>query len=302
MAMENPNQKQELTTVFVLLGALISLALVGPMSAEKIMEMWRQIFSQAHAIPTSLEETQGFLFFALNNVISILSPILIAIFFGGIVASLIRTRGLKISGDRLIPKFSRLNPVAGFKRIFSATSLMAFFKSIFIVTVISVVVFFAIKIKLNEILPMTGINASQIFTFMGEGALEILLIVLLSIALLAVIGKFASKKKPGMTRHEIAAGVSVADVVVINPEGVCVAIRYDKNKSAPYVVAKGRGLLARKIIAAAKSADVAIVEDISLASALFNSVEAGRVIPARLYQSVSEILTYVYRLKDKTTV
>lgn len=318
MARENSNQKadaaavhkskgfQELTTVFVLLGVLISLALAGPMSARKIMEMWRQIFSQAHMIPTAMGDTQGLVFFALNNVISILWPVLIAILLGGIAASLIQARGLKISGDRLIPKFSRLNPATGLKRFFSATSLMEPLKSIFKISVIIIIAFIVIKSRFKEILLMTGNNVGRIFAFMGETAMEIMFKVALAMALLVVINfifqKYANKKKLGITRREVAAAVPAADVVVSNPGNICVAIRYDKNKPAPYVAAKGKGRMAREILAAARRADVAIVEDKSLASVLFKSVEAGRTIPASLYKSVAEILTHGCQLKDKTTV
>lgn len=149
---------------------------------------------------------------------------------------------------------------------------------------------------------MTEINTGQVLVFMGETAVEILLKVLLALTLIAVIGKFVVKKKPGMTLREAAAAVSGSDVVAAHQESVCVAIRYDKNKAVPYVAAKGKGRLAREILAAARNNDVAIVEDKSLATTLFNSIEAGRAIPASHYKRVAEILTHACRLKHKTTV
>jgi len=92
--------------------------------------------------------------------------------------------------------------------------------------------------------------------------------------------------------------VPKADVIVTNPTHYAVALRYDENKNrAPIVVAKGTELLALKIREIATESGVPIVEAPPLARALYKSVELGREVPAALYVTVAQVLTYVYQLR-----
>lgn len=327
---------REVTSVFVLLGAMISLMIAGPMSLRKMMETWRQIFSQSYSIQLTLEETQGLAFFIFDSVVGTLGPLMLAILAAGIAANLIQTEGLKFSFHPLVPKFGKLNPIKGLKRIFSMNALMELFKSVFKIAIISAIAFFTIKSRFNEIVTMTGLSPGQILSLLGEITIEILFKVLLAMVLLAVIDfsfqRYTYKKNLRMSKQEVKeerketeghpivkqriravqnemfrkrmmAKIGDADVVVTDQSDFAVAIRYDKEKlDAPYVLGKGKGLLAERISALARENGVALVEDKTLAQSLFKTADVGQIIPERLYRSVAEILAYAYRLKGKTSV
>jgi flagellar biosynthetic protein FlhB len=91
------------------------------------------------------------------------------------------------------------------------------------------------------------------------------------------------------------ADVPTADVVVTNPTHFAVALRYDPQKAAPEVVAKGSDLLAKKIREIAADCGVPVIADPPLARSLHASVEVGHVIPEELYQAVAQLLAFVYR-------
>lgn len=327
---------REVTSVFVLLGAMISLMIAGPMSLRKMMETWRQIFSQSWSIQLTLEETQRLSFFIFDNVMGILGPIMLAIFVAGIAANLIQTEGLKFSLHPLVPNFGKINPINGVKRIFSMNALMELFKSVFKIAVISAIAFFTIRSRFDEIVSMMGLSPGQILMFLGEITLEILFKVLLAMVLLSVLDfsfqRYIYKKNLRMTKQEVKeerketeghpivkqrirtvqiemvrkrmmAEIGDADVVVTDSHDIAVAIRYDKEKlEAPYVLGKGKGHLAERISDLARENGVPLVEDKTLAQSLYKTADIGQIIPERLYRAVAEILAYAYRLKGKTSV
>jgi flagellar biosynthetic protein FlhB len=96
-------------------------------------------------------------------------------------------------------------------------------------------------------------------------------------------------------RARMMADVPTADVVVTNPTHFAVALKYDAEKAAPEVVAKGSDLIAKKIREIAASSGVPVIADPPLARSLHSSVEVGHVIPEELYQAVAQLLAFVYR-------
>jgi len=327
---------RELTSAFVLLMAILSFAIAGAFSTKHMMATWNHLFSQSHAIPFEISDLRELLGWVMKNIFIILSPILLSIMLGGIMANLIQTGGLKFSLHPLIPKFHKLNPIVGFKRIFSWNSLMELFKSLFKITLISLIAFFVIKSHLGELPAMMDMDIGPILVFMGEMSLEILIWVLLAMIFLAVVDyifqRFTYLKNLRMTKQQVKderkdtegnpqikqrvrsvqlemmrrrmmTAVPDADVVVTNPTEIAVAIKYDRGKGeAPVVVAKGRGMIADKIREIALAHDVPIVENKPLARLLYKTVEISQLIPDHLYKAVAEILAYVYRLKGKNLV
>ena len=93
--------------------------------------------------------------------------------------------------------------------------------------------------------------------------------------------------------------VPKADVIVTNPTHFAVALKYEKGMTAPVVVAKGADFVAQKIKSVGRENDVPLVENRPLARALYASTEVGGSVPRELYQSVAEVLAYVYRLKHR---
>ena len=327
---------RELTSAFVLLMAILAFSMAGAFSTKHMMGTWHHLFTQSHAIPLQVDDLRGLLGWVMKNTFIIMSPVLLSIMLGGIVANLIQTGGVKFSFHPLIPKFHKLNLLAGLKRIFSWSSLMELFKSIFKITLISLIAFFVIKSHLKEITSMMDMDVAPILIFMGKMGLEIMIWVLLAMIFLAVLDytfqRFNYLKNLRMTKQQVKeerkdsegnpqikqrvrsvqldmmrrrmmSAVPEADVVVTNPTEIAVAIKYDReNSEAPVVVAKGRGVIADKIREIALAHEVPIVENKPLAQLLYKTVEISQLIPAHLYKAVAEILAYVYRLKGKNLV
>ena len=324
---------KEMTSSVILLAAILSLFLVGQKGPQEMMLLWRAILSELHTVDLSTEELFRVLVLVMKNTFLILSPILLSIMSAGVISNLIQTRGLKISSHPLIPKFNKLNPLKGISRIFSKNSLNELFKSIFKITIISIISYQTIKGRWDEIPPLMGFDVGQIMIFMGQVSLEIMFKVLVVMIFLSSIDylfqrytylenlrmtkqevKEERKDTDGnpqikqrirqvqleMARRRMMTAVPDADVVVTNPTHLAVAIKYDVDKySAPILVAKGAGNIAEKIRTLAEEYDIPLVEDKPLAQVLHKTVEVGQLIPASLYKAVAEILAYVYRLKGK---
>ncbi|MEI3211097.1 MAG: EscU/YscU/HrcU family type III secretion system export apparatus switch protein [Lachnospiraceae bacterium] len=125
----------------------------------------------------------------------------------------------------------------------------------------------------------------------------------MSIRMRKEIRQVKGKQKQRMqeaSRRRMMQHLPEADVVITNPTHYAVAIKYDPDiAAAPYVIAKGEDLLAAKIKEVARENNVEIVENKPLARMLYANVDIGGLIPPELYQSVAEVLAFVYHLKGK---
>ncbi|HQG30519.1 MAG TPA: flagellar biosynthesis protein FlhB [Deltaproteobacteria bacterium] len=259
-------------------------------------------------------------------------PILFVFLAVGIASNILQV-GFIFSGEPIVPKFSRLDPVAGFKnRFLSLRSLELLIKNIVILLVIIWVSYRAIRRELPVFPPLMNSDVSVIVLTLFKSSMHILwdfLWVFIVIALADyMFQKWQHTKDLMMTKEELKEEfkhtegnpiiksrirsiqfhmarqrmmkeVPKADVVITNPTHLAVALKYERGKMiAPVVIAKGAGFLAEKIREVARSSRIPIVEDKPLAQALYKTVEIGDVIPEEWYKAVAEILAYVYRLKS----
>jgi flagellar biosynthetic protein FlhB len=260
----------------------------------------------------------------------IILPILGATFLAALAAPL-AIGGWNFSGEALIPQFSKLNPITGLSRMFSARGSVELGKGIAKVLVVSLIGW----VLLSGLTPqMMGLSNEPLNGAIGHSAalagyaLLVLCFGLVAIAAFDVpfqLWQHARDLK--MTREEVkeeykesegspetrgrireaqrvlARGrmmqeVPKADVVITNPTHFAVALRYDESRMrAPVVVAKGTDLLAARIREIATENGVPLVAAPPLARALYRSVELGHEVPAALYVTVAQVLTYVYQLK-----
>ncbi|BAS14030.1 flagellar biosynthetic protein FlhB [Arthrobacter sp. Hiyo8] len=102
-----------------------------------------------------------------------------------------------------------------------------------------------------------------------------------------------------MSRNRMIGAIADADVVIVNPTHVAVALKYDAGKAAPRVVAKGAGVIAARIREEAEATSVPMVQDIPLARALHSACELGQEIPVELYRAVAGVLAFVMSLKAR---
>ncbi|MEK6578601.1 MAG: EscU/YscU/HrcU family type III secretion system export apparatus switch protein, partial [Bdellovibrionota bacterium] len=241
--------------------------------------------------------------------------------------------GAIFSLDPLQPDMGKLNPLTGFKKIFSIKSgydaLRLTFK---LATVGSVAYWFVKKEVMGVPLYIANEPASllPIYAHVGKAIFLSMIVVLFIFAGIDFgLQRWDYSKKMKMTKQEakqehkeregdpqikarirsvqreiarrrMMSAVKKADVVITNPTHIAVAITYDKdNMLAPKVVAKGADFIAQKIKAIATEAGVPMVENVPLARTLFKSVKINQYVPRVLYQAVAEVLAYVYRLKNR---
>ena len=237
----------------------------------------------------------------------------------------------KFTAKPLKPKFSKMNPLKGVKKIISAQSLFELLKAIVKVIFIVILAYQTIKDKiliLYSLYDMSMMKAlGTIGTVVTDLGIRISAFYLVVAAVDFVYQKMKFKKDMRMSKQEVkdeyknsegdpqiksqikqrmrqasqrrmVQSVPEADVVITNPTHFAVALKYDADSGkAPIVVAKGEDFLAQRIKDMARENGVEIVENKPLARMLYHNVELGEEIPPELYQAVAEVLAYVYGLK-----
>lgn len=239
----------------------------------------------------------------------------------------------KITAEPLKPKFDKINPVSGMKRLFSKDKIMELLKSVAKIGVLTYVVYDYLKDQWALVLNMYSYTLSQAIELIGTTVIDIGLRISAMFAVIAAVDFIYQKKKfhddMMMSKQEVKdeykqsegdpkvksqqrsrmqqasqrrmmQELPKADVVITNPTHLAVALLYDKEKNeAPVVIAKGADYLAQKIKEVARENTIEIVENKPLARMLYHNVDIGAQIPPELYQMVAEVLAYVYGLKGK---
>lgn len=324
----------ELNAAAVLLVTAGSLHFLGGSVGATLLEVMK---SALNVSPTEALDPGLALSAASAEVLRALiacAPILGLTMVAALVAPL-ALGGWNLSFEALAPNFSRLDPIAGFGRFFSAHGAVelgkAFGKFLIVATV-------AVAVLRKQSPHLLALGAAPLPVAIAQAATlasDALLAVSGGLVLIAAIDvpwqlwQYSDKLK--MTRDEIRQEfkesegapevrsrirrtqrefarrrmmheVPKADVVVVNPTHFAVALRYDESRMrAPLVVAKGTDLVAARIREIATEHAVLIFEAPPLARALHHSVEIGGEIPAALYVAVAQVLTYIYQLKAART-
>lgn len=262
----------------------------------------------------------------------ILLPILLIGFAVALISDLFQVKW-RPTTKPLQPKFSKLNPLNGFKKIFSAQSLVELVKSIAKILLIALVSYSYIKDKGDLLYALYDMSMMQAVNLIGETVID--LGIRISAIYMIIAGadfmyqKYKFKNDMKMTKQEVkeeyknAEGdpeikgkikarmreasqrrmmqaIPKADVVITNPTHYAVAIQYDTEVApAPIVVAKGSDYLAQKIKEIARENNIEIVEDKPLARMLYANVDVDKQIPPELYQAVAEVLAMVYHAQGR---
>lgn len=250
----------------------------------------------------------------------------------GVASSLLQT-GFVFATQPLTPDLSRLNPLAGLRRLVSLRSLVEMVKAGLKLVVVGWVAFVVLRDRATDMMGLLGgdlrATAAVPFWAVFDLALRVGLIFLALAVFDFVYQRWEQEKRLRMTREELReelkrtegdplirsrirqrqralasrrmmAAVPRATVVIINPVHVAVALEYRPEvMAAPRVTAKGQRLIAERIKEIAREYKVPIVENPPLAQALFQAVEIGQAIPGALYQAVAEVLAFIYRLRGR---
>jgi flagellar biosynthetic protein FlhB len=323
----------DLTAATLLLSVIFLLQWAGPGLVSTLKGLIEQAFSPEFLVSPLTGSVPSRLLGLLSEPLSALVPL-----FGGLmlVALLVNVAqvGLRASPKRLAPKLSSLSPMKGIKRLFGggngwASIVMSMGKLL----LVSAAAYSAIHGRLPEIVAAQLLSFQQIFGLGCEVFVAVALRIAVVLLVLAILDyawqRFRVEKQLRMTKQEVKEemkrmegdphikarrrqiamqrvlqrinkDVPGADVVVTNPTEFAVAIRYDAaTMNAPKVVAKGRGYIAQRIRDVAAMNGVPILERPPLARALFRLVEVGQEIPEQFYNTVAEILAYVYEISGR---
>jgi flagellar biosynthetic protein FlhB len=280
----------------------------------------------------SINSAEGILSDAIITIILISLPVFATAALIAFVVVLFQVKW-KISFKIIRPKFSKINPINGFRKIISGDKLVDLLIELVKITVICYIAYSTLKgqwrllfqlydmelipaiLLIGNLVINLGLQISMIFLIIGLGDLIYQKLKFKKDMRMTkqevkdefknsegdpqVKGKIRSKMKE-ISMRRMMQNLPKADVVITNPTHLAAAIQYDKEISpAPVLIAKGADYLAQKIKDAAKENNITIVENKPLARMLYYNVEIGAEVPPELYQMTAEVLAYVYGLKNK---
>lgn len=240
--------------------------------------------------------------------------------------------GIWFSPKLLAPKLNKLNPLKGFKRMFGPQGLWQLVKSLIKSLALMLVVFLSVKNLLPTVYASGTQSLSSLINIAARTAVNVLRFaalagLALAVADIAVVRRRNNKelkmskyevkqehksqegdpymkssrraKARSMSQNRMMRQVPHADVVLVNPTHVAVALKYEAGQGAPTVVAKGADHVAARIRELAKEHRIPMVQDVPLARTLYHSCEIGQEIPSDLYKAVAMVLAFIMTLKSR---
>ncbi|WP_022767235.1 MULTISPECIES: flagellar biosynthesis protein FlhB [unclassified Butyrivibrio] len=331
-------KSQEIATAFTLLALFVIIRVIYPFMGTNFQTLFERVYNN---IPNVARTYDGMLPIAyirsiLTNAILtmflISAPFFIVAFIIAFLSDLVQV-GFKPTSKPLQPKLSKLNPISGMKKIFSARKLFDLGKSLLKLVVMAAVIYSFFTGRTESLFLLYDMPLGQAIGLMGNLIIDLGFRIAAAYMVIAFIDLIYQRRKFNkdmmMTKKEVKdeyknsegdpqvkgaqkrrmmeasrrrmmQQLPQADVVITNPTHYAVAIKYDAEESdAPVVVAKGADYLAQKIKEIARDNKVEIVENKPLARMLYANVEVGEMVPPELYKAVAEVLAYVYHLQGK---
>lgn len=325
-------RSKEITLALTLLTSTLILSLLGSYASGNLGANF--IYFIGNSLGTAIDEGKVTKIFitAVIRIAFIVLPLAIPIMMAGILGNFLQT-GVIFTKEPLKPDLGKLNPINGFKRMFSSRTAVELLKDIAIVAVVGYIGYKYVKDNIVSIMNYSYMNVRAVlegFKGLVVGIFLKITLIMMAIAIADFIyEKLKFRKEMRMTKEEVKEefkqdegdpqikgkrrqiqrqmasrrmmqSVPKATVVVTNPTHIAVALSYDEGKNeAPVVVAKGADYLAMKIKEKASEYDVPIIENKPLARLLYENVEIDDEIPEKMYQAVAEILAVVYKLKKR---
>jgi flagellar biosynthetic protein FlhB len=325
-------RSREVNSVAVLLGGVVLLWATAPVIHGGLAGLLRSSLGEALARPVTAANAPELLGGALTRGLAAMGPLAAGLVVVALLASYGQV-GLMVTPQSVQPKLSHIDPVQGFKRMFSLRAVMRTVFALLKLGLIVAVLVLAIRSRVEEFLPLVNARAGGLFAYLCRTSALVCLQVCAVLVVIAIADygyqRWEHERKLRMTRQELREEMKrmegdplvksrirqiqrevarrrmmqelpQADVVVTNPTHYAVALRYDAARmEAPSVVAKGRDRLAAKIRDLARQHGIPFVEDPVLARTLYRTVELGAEIPLALYQAVARVLSYIYQLRRR---
>ena len=324
---------KELSSAALLAGIVLTLVATSPIILDAMRQLMSQIFRN---LAQSEELSVDSIFTLSGEILSIILPAFApfagVIILVGIFASVLQV-GVLITFKAIAPKFNKISPLTGLKRLFSSQSLADFLKSMAKLIIVGFVGYLTYIDKITELNGLSVSTPESILIYNFTVVAEVAGKIVLALVAIAIFDYFYQRwhheQQLMMTKQEVKdetkqtegdpqlkarirqiqremsnarmmQEVPKADAVIVNPTHFSVAILYDRDvMTAPEVIAKGADHLALRMRTVARENNVPILERPELARDLYANVEIGDDIPERFYKAIAEILAFVYRLRKR---
>ena len=323
-------RSKELNTMLIMAVAALSFIMIGQTMVNDLSDVLKTNFQISREDIFDSRAILRFFYAAIIDGFFLLMP-----FFGiMIVAALLAPMsigGWSFSIEAMQPKFSKLNPIKGMKKVFSVKGLVEMIKAMAKFILVAAVAMIVIWANMNEFLQLGNESLDSALSHAAELLASGFMSVTVALIIIALIdvpfqiwdhskqmrmtkqevkdemkdteGKPEVKGKIRQLQREFAEkrmmdAIPDADVVITNPTHFAVALKYNSEMRAPLVLAKGADLVAANIRRIAEESEILLVETPPLARALYHNTEIGEEIPHGLYVAVAQILAYVYQLRN----
>lgn len=327
----NVVKSQEVNSWFMLTAATLVVLMFSNGMSVDLSQTLKGYLENAHLY--SMEGGGGglFLYSVMWSVFAALSLPFLVFIIAALAGNVVQ-HGLLFQTETMTPKLSKISPLAGFKRLFSMTSLVNFLKSLAKLSIVTLLIVLVMWPSQDSLEVMVSMDLSALLPHVKVLSLKILGAVVALYSVVAIADYAYQRQqwwnKLKMTMQEVKdeykqqegdpivkakirqirmergrkrmmAAVPEASVVITNPTHYAVALKYDKTMPAPVCVAKGVDALALKIREIADEHDIPRVENRPLARALHGVVEVDEEIPPEHYKAVAEVIGFVMRQKRK---
>ncbi|MBZ9688066.1 fused FliR family export protein/FlhB family type III secretion system protein [Clostridium estertheticum] len=325
-------KSKELSSTITLLTSTLLLIMLGAYMLGNLKAVVTLFLNNYLTLSLTEETFRTVLFVSMTKFGILILPIMVPIMIMGVVASLMQS-GFIFTNEPLKPDLKKLNPISGFKKIFSTRSLVDLLKNLAIITTIAYVAYDYIKSNYLDIMNYGSLKIDAILGVFGKLVIDIFFKIAIIMLIISIIdfayqkykhnkelkmsvqeikeeykqqeGDPQIKNKIRQKQREMAASrmmqaVPDATVVITNPTHLAIAIKYEQGgEGAPIVVAIGADNVAIKIKELASENDIPIIENKPLARLIYKELDIGSEIPAEMYGAVAEILALVYKLKKR---
>lgn len=330
-------KSQEVTQALLLVATATVLFKFGNKMVNQMADFMKFAYALIPENNILTSNTFPGLTFIIITFFSILLPLLAVGFVTALVGNIMQVKGL-FTTEPLNPKLSKINPIQGFKKIFSMRSALEFFKQIAKLAIVGIITYKIVKFNIGKLgaSVLWDVNVGgmpTMLSFLKAICTKIISNVAGAMIIIAGIDYILQKKlflkdmrmsmkelkdeyketegnpqvkgKMRQLMRQAAQGrmmqeVPDASAVVANPTHIAVAIKYKQGETpAPIVVAKGERLMAVQIKTIAEDNEIPIIENVELARTLFKACKVGQSIPAELYKAVAEVLAFIIKIKQK---
>ncbi|MCK1541460.1 flagellar biosynthesis protein FlhB [Bradyrhizobium sp. 147] len=322
-------KSQEINTWFMMAGGTLVVSTFSASVGSGLLTPMRNLLANSWMIKTDGRALLALMQQIEFAVLAAIGVPLLMLILAAIAGNMLQHR-LVWSAESLKPKFSKISPGAGFKRIFGKQAAANFLKGLGKLIGLGVVMAMILWPERHRMEAMVKLDPAAMLGATTSMTIHLLGAVVAALAIVAIADYFFQYRswfqRQKMSLQEIKeeykqsegdphikgkirqlrqqrakkrmmAAVPKASVIITNPTHYSVALSYERGMSAPVCVAKGVDNLAFKIREIAREHDIPIVENVPLARALYATVDIDEEIPTEHYHAVAEVIGYVMRLK-----